>query len=167
MRIARPNTGFTLVEIALSLLVLSVGLLAMFGLMPAGLKTNKQAIDDTVATMFAQEAMNGFKAIADVTPWDEIMNIQVEARSPQKWAMTSQQEIRPNQNEDWQIASYRPASMPDAEDFSVRYRLWVNDYPGQITKRKTILLEVMAGEFGPTNALVRFYSELYNSNPHL
>jgi len=162
------NVGFTLVEVALSLLVLSIGLLAVMGLLPDGLRANKRAIDDTAAAMFAEEAMNGFKALADITPWNQIRDIVVESRSPDMWVEgASSQPIRRSTDDDFRTVYYRPQTVSGggAVDFAVRYRLFVDYYPGQAQHRAYIRLDVLAGEHGPTNDFVRFYSELYNSNP--
>jgi type II secretory pathway pseudopilin PulG len=160
------ESGFTLVEIALAILVASIGLLAVFSLFPAGLKLNKEAIDETQAAMFAEEVFSGFKAQAAITDWDELDDIVIRPRSPDMWAYTQQQEIEAN--EGWQTATYRPSGFAgDAVDFAVRYNLRVAqrvDADGS-RPRAYAVLEVLAGEFGPTNNPIRFYTEILNTRP--
>jgi len=54
--------GFSLVEITLAMLVISVGLLTVFGLFGASLQTNAASLDDTVAATFADQVFNGMRA---------------------------------------------------------------------------------------------------------
>jgi len=165
MNVRIAKAGFTLVEVALSLLVLSVGLLAVMGLLPDGLRANKRAIDDTAAAMFAEEVINGYKAMADITAWDNIRDIVVEPRSPDMWVNASGQRVE--RSGEWRTVTYRPQTISGqgSTDFAMRYRLFVDEYPGQGDHRAYIRLDVLAGEFGPEDDFVRFYSELYNSNP--
>lgn len=54
--------GLTLVEITLAMLVISVGLLTVFGLFGASLRTNVATLDDTVAATFADKVLSGMRA---------------------------------------------------------------------------------------------------------
>ena len=59
----RNKTGFTLVEIALAILVVAIGVLAIFALLSAGLDNSVRAIEDTHAAMFADNVFNGLRAV--------------------------------------------------------------------------------------------------------
>lgn len=156
--------GFTLVEIALSILVISVGLMAIFSLFPSGMAMNKEAIDNTQGAMFADEVLNGVKAQATVTPWNNLRTMIIEPRAPDMWEFASQARVEANQG--WRTAVYRPAGLDGAIDFGMRYNLVVDYFPGdQRDHRAFVLLEVVPGEFGPTNRVLRFYTELFNSRP--
>lgn len=54
--------GFTLLEIALSLLVIAFGLMGVFALFPAGLTASRQAIDDGQISVFAASLLSDLRA---------------------------------------------------------------------------------------------------------
>ena len=82
--------GFTLVEVALSLLVISVGIVVLVGLFPAGLKANKASIDETRMALFAEEVLNGVRAASRDIPWDWLVNdgpfFSLPAPAPDIWS---------------------------------------------------------------------------------
>lgn len=57
-RLANPRsvsqTGYSLVEVTLALLVVAIGLTATFALFPEGLRATRAAVDDTEIAMFAE-----------------------------------------------------------------------------------------------------------------
>ena len=55
------SSGFTLVEIALAILVLSVGLLGVFALFPVGLDAGNRAVDDAQMSAFAEDVLMHFR----------------------------------------------------------------------------------------------------------
>ena len=57
--------GFSMVEVALALLVLSIGLLTIVGLFGAGLDMNRATIHDTQVTQFAEEILAGLRFQSD------------------------------------------------------------------------------------------------------
>ncbi len=48
------NAGFSLVEVALALLVVAIGLTSVFALFPEGIKATRSAVDDTEIGFFAE-----------------------------------------------------------------------------------------------------------------
>lgn len=50
------SSGFTLIEILLALVVLTVGLCGLLALFPVGIKSNKESTEDTMAAMVAESA---------------------------------------------------------------------------------------------------------------
>lgn len=65
------RSGFTLIEVSLAVLVLGLGLMAAFGLFPAGVRQNEESTADTRAALFADYVLNGMHAnAAAVTNWD-------------------------------------------------------------------------------------------------
>ncbi len=62
MKRMRRVAGFSLVEITLAMLVISVGLLTVFGLFGASLQTNVASLDDTISATFADQVFNGMRA---------------------------------------------------------------------------------------------------------
>ncbi len=59
---SKRRDGLTLIEITLAMLVISVGLLTVFGLFGASLRTNVATLDDTVAATFADKVFGGMRA---------------------------------------------------------------------------------------------------------
>jgi prepilin-type N-terminal cleavage/methylation domain-containing protein len=170
MRSELMRQGFTLIEIALALLVTSIGLLALFGLFPVGLEANKAAADETRTAMFAEEVLNGVRAQAALQPWNAIAaNIRLPPPTPDVWSDPDNlrvvvtgggadnfetlvfEKLGTRATASGQRESYR--------DFGVRYRLEIQDIDAY---RKAVRLKVRPGEFGTTNTYV-FYTELYNS----
>lgn len=159
--------GFTLVEIALALLVISVGMLALFGLFPVGLNANRAALDETRAAMFADEVLNGVRAQASVVPWNIIAgSIILEPPSPHVWRnMGSGMRVQVTQNPNpahFDTIFYDPDGMRSGpgsgyRDFVMRYRLEIDPLGPSYT---AVRLQVRPG-IGTTNTYV-FYTELYN-----
>ena len=68
----RKRSGFTLIEVSLAVLVLGLGLMAAFGLFPAGVQQNEESTADTRAGLFADYVLNGMQAnAATITNWSE------------------------------------------------------------------------------------------------
>jgi type IV pilus modification protein PilV len=66
------TSGFTLVEVSLAVVVVGLGLLALFGLFPSGLRSGEDALADTRAALFASVVMDGMRANAStVSNWAE------------------------------------------------------------------------------------------------
>lgn len=167
----RREPGFTLVEIALAILVVSVGLLAVYGLFPSGFRTGRQAIDDTRAAMFAQEVFNGLKAKAAYTQFDSIDTIVLPSPTyvpgdPNAtfWRVegSGAYDLRvQDTGNDFELNKYMRRGA-DEDSFAMRYRLDI--FPIGST-RMGAALEVWPGEEGPTNDIRVFYTEMYYDEP--
>ena len=69
------RSGFTLIEVSLAVMVLGLGLMAAFGLFPAGVRQNEESTADTRAALFADYVLNGMQAnAAAVTNWSDWYN---------------------------------------------------------------------------------------------
>lgn len=169
--------GFTLVEVALALLVVSVGILAAFALIPAGLQTNQQAIDDTQAAMFADTVFEGLRAQAKVVPWAQVGTAGMPipaigaasslpaARKP--YSASSSATITVTATPITYVAK-RAVGTGEANEVALRYTLGVNEPVPNVIK--SVSLVVWPGEFASTGAansnnVYRFYTELLNLNP--
>lgn len=64
----KGRAGFSLIEVTLALLVMGVGLLAVFGLFGGGLKMNTDSANETSLAFFAQQVMEG----AASTNWNDL-----------------------------------------------------------------------------------------------
>lgn len=64
MRASNPyrRGGFTLVEVALAVVVVAVGIMAAFALIQSGLDSSQKALSDTRAAIFADDVFNGLRS---------------------------------------------------------------------------------------------------------
>lgn len=60
----RRTDGFTLMEVALAVVVVGIGVLALFALISGGLDSSSKAVADTQAAFFADAVFNGLRAKA-------------------------------------------------------------------------------------------------------
>lgn len=162
--ISASRNGFTLIEIALALLVASIGLLGVMGLFPAGISQNKLAHDETRAAMFAEEVLNGVRAQAAVMRWDQInTGIDLPPPTPDIWNNPNSLRVRPSPGASFTTLKYETAGAMGGSteayvDYAVRYNLRIIDMSAL---SKAVILDVMPGEFG--NSMTnRYYMELYN-----
>jgi prepilin-type N-terminal cleavage/methylation domain-containing protein len=66
----RRRRGFSLIEVTLALLVVGVGLVALLGLFPVGLRESGLATADTTQSIFANGVLNAIHANAgEITDW--------------------------------------------------------------------------------------------------
>jgi len=70
MKSLMKSKGFTLIEMLISLIILSLALLALAGLMVATTKNNSFGGRITEAATFAQDKLEEFRVI----PWDTILS---------------------------------------------------------------------------------------------
>jgi prepilin-type N-terminal cleavage/methylation domain-containing protein len=69
---ASRHGGFSLIEITLVLLIVGVGLVALLGLFPIGLRQSTFAVSDTTQAMFADQVLNRLHANAStITNWSD------------------------------------------------------------------------------------------------
>jgi prepilin-type N-terminal cleavage/methylation domain-containing protein len=158
------HSGFTLIEVALALMVASIGLMGILALFPAGLSLQKSAHDDTRTALFAEEVFNGIRAQATVIPWNNINRaVSIPPQAPHIWARPDDMVIRPSDTDGFTPILYRTrgAAQGGVEylDFAMRYNLQIVDTANN--RRKAVYLKIKPGEFGEgvTN---RYYMELYN-----
>ena len=82
-----PLNGFSLVEVALALLVASVGLMSVMSLFPVGMDASKKAIDESQCALFAEEIINGFRAQSELTnvTWSALDTLELERCTKHIW----------------------------------------------------------------------------------
>lgn len=160
--------GFTLIEIALALLVASIGLLGIFSLFPVGVQMNKTALDETQAALFAEQVLNGIRAQAQIKDWDTLRTqIELPPPTPDVWVNPDSLTVRAGsqhyENEDalrYRTMGALAGGTDEYFDFGIRYKLEIYQVPN--SPRYSIRLYVRPGEYGPTNNEHVFYTELYN-----
>ena len=157
------RAGFTLVEVALALMVISIGLMAIFGLFSTSLGFDRESKDDTYAAFFGEDILNSLRAVIPEMNWADITQqgkIRIEPSGRDNWLEPNA--LRVEITDAWKLNKYINDETDERlPEYAIRDRL-------QIRKWDNIgraVLEVLPGEFGPTNAVKRFYIEFPNANP--
>ena len=140
--------AFSLIEVTLALLVVSIGILAVMGLFPMGLDQSAHAEEDTRMALFADETLNSLRAYAR-DDWDGLAGKQWPAAVWQVFESLllgrCTKDIRTN------------IYISGKESNALRYRLMLStNY-----EIKAATLWVWSGEFGATGAPHLFYTEFY------
>ena len=151
---ADARAGFSLVEVALALLVVTVGIMAVFGLFPSGLDAGKASLDETRAAMFAEETFNSFRALAQSPDrtWANFMAATPAATGALLWDDPAGLAPRAGDHTNEYIPAADPGLGPD---YVLRYRLQYSDGAGGRIKR--LRLWVWPDKFGSSNPADAFY----------
>jgi uncharacterized protein (TIGR02598 family) len=121
----RSNCAFSLVEVTLALGIAAFCLIAIFGLMPVGVQTNRNATSQTAATSILSNVIADIRTTAKVTPSatpSPLYKITVPARG--NWNSTAQTLYLDGQGQ--AATSLSPAS---PTPFQPRYQLNVTFPP--------------------------------------
>lgn len=158
--LSNSRGGFSLVEVALALLVAAVGLLSVMSLFPVGLDSSKKAIDEAQCALFADEIFSGIRAKMNMrtTPWSAIDTVEVGAPAPDMWLNGDTIRFRANAS-GTNVYAYRYESA--MVDYAVRYVMTVGDGPRANTKY--LRLTLWNGEYGSTTNPLVFYTELFDT----
>jgi prepilin-type N-terminal cleavage/methylation domain-containing protein len=153
------ESGFSLVEVSLALLVAGIGLLAVFALFPSGLDLNKKAIDETQLSMFAEEVFNGYRTLAASGSFGSLETETIGPAAPHIWK---------NYGADISIkagsgsVSYMALDAP-VEEYAFRYELDIGQSP--ISEHiKYLALRLWSGEFTTGAKPADYYTEIYDTN---
>lgn len=153
--------GFSLVEVALALVVVSIGLTAVFALFPHGTEANRRAIQDTQIGLFAEYVLNGFRMEADEVPWDSVVDspsFSISALASD-YAWESPSAISAGAGV--KTLSYKAKADSTIEEMAFRYELRVSAVAGK-PDVKALILRVWPGQYGLLVATNVFYTEVYN-----
>jgi prepilin-type N-terminal cleavage/methylation domain-containing protein len=168
---AGRTSGFTLVEIALALVVISVGVMAILALFPEGLTLSRETVEETRCAMFAEDVFNSYRSIARMpmfaTNWDGFLDesnpdLVMSVPATSAWAAAQ-----------WPTNSLRPgdavtpvilrAAGSAIEEMPLQYRLRIaNNATHDGPDIAVLRLEVWPGLFTTNQPPYRFYTEIYN-----
>ncbi len=162
--------GFTLVEISLALLVISIGVLGAFSLFPHGLAEGQLASFETQAGLVGEFIFRSYRAVAVTQAWNSInssLRVRIPGHEAGIWTGSSTTtEIIPDGTvRELVLSANIPAATGgtgEAIDHAMRYRLIIEDRVAGRIKRLTLYL--WPGRYGSADPnLARVYmTELYN-----
>ena len=163
-RLRRLRRGFTLVEVSLALLVLSVGVLTAYALFPEGLNAGRAATADTQSAMFADIVFRSYRSASTYRRWNELATTQVRVPCDGTiWNGAARTVyIQPSPS----IQTYRNQITVGGEavdENALRYKLELREItPNRLM---AVSLYIWPGLFGPTDpgSANYYYTELYNT----
>jgi Tfp pilus assembly protein PilV len=177
LQAARPGlrAGFLMLEVAVALSVLAIGLVALFALLGTGLDSGTRAAAESRAALFARGALAGLRAESDraaeagawETFWREFAagTRTMPVPAEDAWAHAAELALRAGAlaTNLYRNESYHGSAATNIVDHVLRYRLDV-ELTGPDTgwtNRAAVVLRVWDGEFGSTGAqrAVEFYTE--------
>ena len=162
---AKPDVrgGFSLIEVALALLVASVGLLAVVGMLPGGLDNSKKATDDTQQALFADYVLNSFRAYAASTNyfWSDFnaSGPQIPIAAYSMWDNGASMSVRPGDSE--KTIAFKPAADNKITEMTIVYSLTLHD---QGANMKRVELKTWTGSAVNTNSVRVFYADLFRGD---
>lgn len=160
---AGARAGFSLVEVALAMLVVSVGLMGVFALFPHGTESNRKSIQETQIGLFAEYILNGFRYQAEREAWSDVRNVNAFDISPLGSIYAWERPDGVVAGDTVKSISYRVKLDPNIEEMAFRYELRVGPVAGR-QDVKYLLLSVWPGLYGQSDATnsFEFYTEVYN-----
>lgn len=157
------NAGFSLIEVAIALMVLSIGIVAAIGLMPGGLENSKKATDDTQVSLFADSVLNTVRSIASdrTTTWASIANgLEIEVVAPNIWDAYSTMKIKAGDTTPKEMV-FRVAQDKTIEEMTLSCTLNLeknpSGYPAQTVRATLNISPVPAVAFANTNVIKQTY----------
>ena len=148
------KTGFSMVEVALAILVLGIGLLTVVGLMSGGAEQSKGATAATQVACFANDVMESVRWQASLCGtnaandfYDELkgrLDSGVDAVAKVLWDDDTQNKVKIKLQSDFTRIAY---SVSSNVSFACRYRLGLtrNPYSDGITRSADVQLDVVSG----------------------
>ena len=167
MKASRHNAGgrmgFSLVEVALAMLVVGVGLMGVFSLFPVGTESNRKSIQETQISQFAEYILNGFRYEAGRVTWPEVQNSSSFLISPlgSTYAWEDPDDVVAGPGV--KSITFKVKKDPTIEEMNFRYEILVGPVAGR-PDVKYLLLNLWPGLYGSAMATngYQFYTEFYN-----
>ena len=154
--------AFTLVEVALALMVVAIGILAVLGMFPAGLDQGEWSAAETHAALFAEEVFNGMRALAEEDDFQGFTNMSLPLAATSMWDKLPLVELTVTNTggTDTVFVVTNVYEYNDIAQYAVRYSLMATNIAAN-SNVTAVFLRVWPGEFGGTNSPVVFYTEFY------
>ena len=150
--------GFSMVEVALAILVLGIGLMAVVGLISGGMETSKNTVSGTQVAQFANDVMDGVRYVASISTNSSAFSDQMQGKigsslppvAKDLWDSATQARTLSVGNWDTFVYSYS-----NNVDFACRYRLQL--FPSPTGRSVDVQLDVASG----LNYTQTFYTSVY------
>lgn len=159
--------GFSLIEVALALLVVSVGLVAVIGMFPSGLDSGRKANEDTQTAIFADYVLNTIRACAANTNYlwsdfaDGSKTLQIPIAAPGMWdSSMPNRTIYPGDVK--KNITFLSSEDKNIEEFSINYSLFISDIASNRMKR--VKLEIWPGMAGSTNNYRVYFTDIFRGD---
>ena len=153
------KSGFTLIEVTFALLLMSLGLFAIFHLFPSGLRASVDANAFTRQAMFAEDCFGAIRAEAAEASADPDADWAQIFSSGQMFELSDGvTRVTASDDDDWSEAIIYPeSSNSDVAKEYLRYRLTLDVKPPVLG---TVEVEVRDGRMGTRGDT--FYTEVYD-----
>lgn len=162
MRCSREKSGFSLMEVNLAILLLALGLLAIFALFPAGLRESELGIADTQEAMFADTILSIMEGnamtITNWTIWADMdggsgdiptKGFRKEVKKGLPYGVEAQTE---------NAVCDPPITFPDGTDYAIQYKISFSGNDNE--KTRTVTMWVKYGRYGDFNK-ARIYTSKF------
>ena len=157
---SEAKSGFTLIEVTFALLLMSLGLFAIFHLFPSGLRASVDANAFTRQAMFAEDCFGAIRAEAAKASADPDADWAQIFSSGQAFDLSDgATRVTSSDSDDWSDAIaiiYPDASGAVTKEY-LRYRLTLDVKPPVLG---TVTIEVRDGRMGTLGDT--FYTEVYD-----
>lgn len=140
------RSAFSLIEVNLAILLIAVGLLALFSLFPLGLKESERGLADTQESMFADTVLSALEGNAvNMTNW-------------WYWLPENHEDFKAKIEEgvDYRSETLTTVEYPQGSRYRIRYVLNISN---EGTGRKSAMLKVLHGTTGDFALAQVYYTE--------
>ncbi len=140
--------AFSLIEVNLAILLIAVGLLALFSLFPLGLKESERGLADTQEAMFADTVLSGLEGNAmSMTNWADWADLGLFRTAVKEGVSHTTESSGPT-----------TVTFPSGTRYKIRYKLEIGNSNTEGT-RKYAELYVMHGRYGDFDLAPVYYTE--------
>lgn len=148
MRYRSNKFGFSLIEVNLAILLIAVGLLALFSLFPLGLKEGERGLADTQEAMFADTVLSAMEgnalSMTNWADWKDLVRFRAEVKKGITVVGISADDVLQEN-----------VIFPEESRYKLRYKLKIEGNG----PHKTAMLYVMHGDYGDFKLASVFYTE--------
>ena len=154
----KREAGFSLVEVSLAMMIISLGMITLFGLFPASMKQGEEAYQDTQTAQFAEYVLNGIRANFDEAPDHDDWRNQNYCLQFLRDTSLYEPTLRATFGRDSWVGPPEVVVFPRGSETSVRYILelelpgWTNAGETWMTWR--VALWAWSGEYGPSDPAI-------------
>jgi prepilin-type N-terminal cleavage/methylation domain-containing protein len=163
-RSTQKRSGFSLIEVALALLVVSVGLIAAIGMLPGSLDNSKKASEDTQQSLFADYVLGTIRSYSSNTNYSwsgagglpAFSSLPVYIPAPSMWDTSGNVTITEGSG----TITFKPAGTT-IEEMIIAYDLRFRDLNPTMKRAR---LQTWAVSRMNTNSFKEYYADFYRGD---